>query len=116
MKPITYKYNKYGAAKQEYDGYNYDSRMEASQAMELDFRLKAKEFVKWERQVRLDLTAHGMHVCYYKMDFVITHHDGHKEYIEVKGMKTYAWQIKWKLLKAQLAAEEPSSIMTLVTK
>jgi len=76
--------------------------------------LKQKEFKKWDRQHKIELRAYNKHICNYYIDFVITHHDGTLEYIEVKGFETNTWRMKWKLTKAKLEAEEPRNKLTLV--
>lgn len=101
--------NKYNAKKQEYGGHLYDSKLEASYAAEFDTMLKAGELTKVERQVTLSLKAYGQHICNYKIDFILTHKDGHREYAEIKGMELPLWRMKWRLLEAQLAETEPSA-------
>ena len=114
---MTYKrqyQNKYGAVKQTYNGYSYDSKKEAAYAMELDLRIKAKDIKSWDRQKKIELEAYGKHICNYYIDFVITHNDGKKEYVEVKGFETDLWKLKWKMFVAKLREEEPSAVATLV--
>lgn len=106
--------NKYGAVKQTYDGYNYDSKLEARYAQELDLRVKAKDITSWERQKTLHLTAHGKPICTYRIDFVINHNDNSIEYVELKGFETPVWRLKWKLFEAQMAVEEPTATLTIV--
>ena len=105
--------NKYGAKKTHYNGVKYHSRFEAECSEILDTRLKAKDIAKVERQVKIDLQAYGKHITNYFMDFVITHNDGHKEYIEAKGQETDAWKLKFKMTEAWLEQEEPTSELTL---
>jgi hypothetical protein len=96
---------KYRNIRTELGGVTYDSKFEASFAAELNLRLRAKDIKKVERQVRLELFSGRFHICDYKIDFVVTHNDGVKEYIEVKGVETRDWKLKWKLLEAQMDAE-----------
>lgn len=105
---------KYKNVKQTYNGYSYMSKLEAQQAFELDCRLKAKEIISWERQVKIDLQAYGKHICNYYIDFVATRKDGVREYIEVKGMETDVWKIKWKMFSAKMAIEDPKAILTII--
>lgn len=109
-------YNKYGRKKTEYNGYNYDSKFEAEVAQDLDLKLKVGEITNVEKQVKISLQAYGKHITNYFIDFVVTHKDGHLEYIEVKGLALDTWKLKWKMLEAKLALEEPSSEMTLIQK
>lgn len=109
-------YNKYGAKKSTYNGYNYDSKLEANVAQDLDTRLKAKDIKHVEKQVKIPLQAYGKHITNYFIDFVITHNDGHLEYLEVKGMETDVWKLKWKMLEAKLDQEDKSAEMTIIKK
>lgn len=105
---------KYKNVKQTYNGYSYMSKLEAQQAFELDCRLKAKEIISWERQVKIDLQAYGKHICNYYIDFVATRKDGVKEYIEVKGFETDVFKIKYKMFKAKMSIEDPSAQLIIV--
>jgi hypothetical protein len=105
--------NKYGAKKTDYSGVKYHSRFEAECAEILDTRLRAKDIKKVERQVKIDLRAYDEHMTNYFIDFVITHNDGHREYIEAKGAETDLWKLKFKMLEAKLKNEEPDAELTL---
>ena len=112
---MTYKYaTKYHNVRQTYNGYSYMSKLEAGQAFELDVRMKAGEIISWERQVKIDLQAYGKHICNYYIDFVATRKDGIKEYIEVKGMETDVWKMKWKMFEAKMAIEDPRAELIIV--
>lgn len=90
------------------------SKLEAQQAFELDCRLKAKEIKSWSRQVKIELSAYGKHICNYYIDFVAIRKDGVKEYIEVKGMETDVWKLKWKMFTAKMAIEDPRAELIIV--
>jgi len=105
---------KYGNKKQTYNGISYHSKLESGYAQELDLRKKAKDIKDWRRQVKIDLTAHGKHICNYYIDFVIEHNDGSEEYVEVKGFETDVWRMKWKMFEAQMEAENPRAKLTIV--
>lgn len=107
-------FNKYGAKKTEYNGHRYDSKFESQIAQDLDTRLKAKDIQEVERQVKIPLEAYGKHIFNYIIDFVITHNDGHKEYLEAKGYETDLWKAKWKMLEAKLELEDKTAEMTLL--
>ena len=92
--------SKYGAKRTEHNGIQYHSKKEAGYAVELDLRLKAGDIKGWERQVKIPLDVNGYHIANYMIDFVITHNDGVKEYVEVKGFETEVWRLKWKLFEA----------------
>lgn len=107
-------FNKFGAKKSTYNGFNYDSKFEANVAQDLDLRLRVGEIKGIERQVKIPLVAYGKHITNYFIDFVVTHNDGHLEYVEAKGYETDVWKMKWKMLEGKLALEDPSAEMTLI--
>lgn len=92
--------NKFGAVKQTYRGYSYDSKLEAQYASQLDWMIKAKEVEKWERQVKISLDINGVHIANYFIDFKVYFTDGRIEFHEVKGAETEVWKMKWKISKA----------------
>jgi hypothetical protein len=94
------KKNKYNASSTTYNGLKYDSKLEANYAEELDYRVKAGEIIKWERQVKLDLQINGFHITNYFIDFKEYHADGTIMYTEVKGLKMQPWIMKWRMLNA----------------
>lgn len=110
---VYFKNNKFGAKRQAYNGVHYHSGLEAQIAQELDLRIKAKDIKSVERQVKISLTAHGKHIANYYIDFIITHNDGSREYLEVKGYATDVWKMKWKMLEAQLEDTEPGAVLTV---
>jgi len=106
-------YNKYGAKKSDYNGIKYDSKLEANFAQHFDTMLAAGELTKIERQVKIELYAYDSKICNYFIDFILYHKDGTKEYAEVKGLAMPLWKMKWKMLEAKVARDEPNSIMTV---
>jgi hypothetical protein len=50
--------------------------------------------------VRIPLAVNGRSVCTYVVDFKITHDNGELEYLEIKGVRTRDWLLKWKLFDA----------------
>ena len=108
--------NKYHAQSTQYEGTTYHSKFEAAYAAALDLSVKAGEIKSWERQVKLDLKVNGIHITNYYIDFVVTHNDGSREFIECKGFATAEWQMKWRLLEATFDQfkQSPDDIMTLV--
>lgn len=100
-----YRWNKFNNRNCEYNGYIYDSRLEADYAQELDLRLKAKEIIKWERQFKVSIDINGYHVCNYFVDFKIYENDGSFTLIECKGIETETWRLKRKLLEAVFLEE-----------
>ena len=95
MKP-----NKYHSKNTMYNGYNYDSKLEASYAIELDWLIKAKQVTSFERQHKIDILVNSVHICNYFIDFKVFYPDGHIEFVEIKGVETDVWKIKWKLAQA----------------
>lgn len=106
--------NKYGAVRQTYNGYSYHSKKEAAFAQELDWRVKAKDIKRWERQKKIELKVYEKLICNYFIDFVVYHNDDTKEYVEVKGFETDVWRLKWKLFEAIYKVKEPASKLTIV--
>lgn len=101
------------AKKNNYNGYIYDSKFEASYAKELDLRVKAKDIKNYDRQVTLELIVNGYIVCRYRIDFIVYHNDGIIEYVECKGWPTEVWKIKWKLFEA-LYSDKPKAKLTII--
>lgn len=94
--------NKYSAVKQTYNGYSYDSKLEAKYAYELDMRKKTGEIKEITKQKKIELYVNGKHVANNYVDFLIELPDGSLELHEVKGFPTAEWKLKRKILEAQL--------------
>ena len=92
--------NKFGAVKQTYNGFSYDSKREAEYAAQLDWMKEAGEIKSWERQYKISIDINGLHICNYFVDFLVVLPDDRIEYHEVKGYETALWRLKWKLSKA----------------
>jgi hypothetical protein len=97
-----------------YNGDKYDSVGEKEYAIVLDFQKKAGDIKDWQRQVKIDLKTNGKHITSYFIDFIVEHLDGTKELVEYKGFRTYHWQIKYRLLEAQLQDIYPGAKLTLI--
>lgn len=95
-----YKRNKYNAKSTHYNGRYYDSKLEASYAMELDWRIKASEIKEVTPQYKISLDVNDVHIANYYMDFKVILTDGTIEMHEVKGAETPLWRMKWRLAKA----------------
>lgn len=106
--------NKYGAHSASFMGVSYHSTAEANYAQELELRKRAGEIKDWKRQVKIPLDVNGFHIANYFIDFLVTHKDDSEEYIEVKGMETPEWQLKWKLTEAIFSKEKPYAVLTVV--
>lgn len=99
-----------GAVRTEYRGTVYASKSEAHYAMYLDALLRAKKIKAWEGQVRVPLIVNGAKVCVMVPDFLVTHRNGLREYVEVKGFETPVYKLKAKLF----AALHPDAHYTVV--
>jgi predicted nuclease of restriction endonuclease-like RecB superfamily len=81
----------------------YDSKKEADFAKQLDLRLKAKDIKYWigdKKVLRFPVIVNGRKICTYTPDFEITHNNGLVEYVDVKGVRTPIFNLKWKLIQA----------------
>jgi hypothetical protein len=101
---IERKVSKYRAIKTNYGGYNYASKLEASQAYELDIRLKAGEIAGWSRQFKVEMpiyNKHGelVHTVNHKVDFRVEELDGCYTLIETKGLITSDYVFRRNLLE-----------------
>lgn len=110
------KASKYNNKSSVHNGLSYHSAFEASYAAELDWRVKAGDIVRWERQVKLDLKVNGHHINNYYIDFIVHHHDGSREFVEVKGAELEPWKTNWKILEATFDdfKEHPDDRMTVI--
>lgn len=106
--------NKYNAKKQRYNGRTYDSKLEASYAMELDWRKRAGEIKEIIPQYKIDLRVNGKHICNYYMDFKLIMADDSVEFHEVKGFEADLWKMKWRITEATLHEIEPNAKLVLV--
>lgn len=112
----TKKKNKYNAKKQSFNGVKYDSTLEAKVAEDLEWQLKAGELVEVKRQVKIPIYVNGVLVCSYYIDFVTTDKHGSKKYIEVKGLETELWKLKWKLCQALSNQIDPGAEWVIIKK
>jgi hypothetical protein len=81
-------------------GHIHDSRGEAAYCDILFAKKKAGEIKDYERQKMYDLKVNGVRICGHRVDFVVTHNDGHIEVEEYKGFLTEIWALKHKLFEA----------------
>ncbi len=108
--------NKYHAKSTIYNGSVYHSKFEAAYAFELDLRVKAGDIKSWDRQVKLDLKVNGHHINNYYIDFIITHNDESREFVECKGLELEPWRTNWKILEATFKdfQKHPDDRLTLI--
>jgi hypothetical protein len=91
---------KYRSKWTEYAGIKFQSKREADYCAELDLRIRAGELHAYRRQVPIALTVNEKLICRLIIDFELRHVDGSLEYVEVKGLPTPAFRLKWKLFDA----------------
>lgn len=108
------KQNKYNAKSIYYKGEFYHSKKEAAYAMELDLRVKAKEVIRWERQVKISLDIGDYHITNYFVDFRVYLKNGDIELTEVKGFETEIYRLKRKLLEAIYLPAHPEESYVVV--
>jgi hypothetical protein len=94
------KRNKYNATKTTYRGFTYDSTKEARYSLYLDSEQYAGRVKDYKRQFKMSLDLNGVHIANYYADFLIEHDNGVKEIVDVKGMITDLFRLKWKLAQA----------------
>ena len=91
--------SKYRAVRQTYNGVNYDSKLEASRAYELDMLVKAGEIKGYDRQFKVDLyfyNKRGEQIPFksWKVDFRVHNNDGSFTLEEVKGLELADFKMK----------------------
>lgn len=103
--------NKYHAVKTEIDGITFDSKKEAAFYWELKMRQRAGEIKHFEVKPKIEIqpafvlpNGEKVGAIVYIPDYVINHNDGVVEIVDVKGMVTEVFKIKWKMLKYLLRA------------
>lgn len=97
--------NKYNNTKTVIDGIKFDSKQEGLYYVSLKQRLKDGEIKKFDLQPAYELLPKipkvNRAIVYYG-DFLIYHNDGTKEIVDVKGVKTAVFQLKYNLLLHKL--------------
>lgn len=78
----------------------FDSQFEQRKYIELKHMTQKGLIKDFMIQVPLDLICNGYKVCNYFMDFIVVHNDETIELIEMKGLSTPTWALKWKILHA----------------
>lgn len=67
------------------DGIKFQSVREADEYTELTRRVRAGDILKFDRQKKYEFIVNGVKVSSYKADFVVYHHDGSREVVDVKS-------------------------------
>lgn len=99
--------SKYNSIKVTIDGITFDSRKEANYYCELKMLRMAGVVKDFDMQVPFTLLdgykrkGKAVRGIKYYADFVVTYVDGHKEVVDVKGVRTDVYKLKKKLLLAK---------------
>ena len=93
------KIPKYRNVKTEVDGIKFDSKKEAARYQELKTLEKAGEINGLTLQPKYELKVNGEKICYYIGDFGYIE-NGSVVIEDVKGVRTHAYRIKSKLMRA----------------
>jgi len=93
-------YRKYGNKRTEVDGFTFDSKAEAARWQQLTLLQRAGEIRNLQRQVSYPIVVNGVKVCTYCADFVYEDARGNRITEDTKGVKTPAYNLKKKLMKA----------------
>lgn len=93
---------KYGNIITEIDDIKFHSKKEAEYYSILKLRKQSGDIKDFQRQIKFDLIANEMKIGTYTIDFKIIHNDDTMEWVEVKGMATEEWILKWNLLLTML--------------
>ncbi len=97
-----------------YNGHYMASKMEARYAGYIDLLKKAGEIKDWNYQPRIEVYLYGKKLWAYNLDFELIHNDGSSELVEVKGLETRDWKMKWKVSTIIWEKEHPEQPLTLV--
>jgi hypothetical protein len=96
--------SKYGNIKTSYNGRTFDSKLEATWAGHLDMMklsVNPKQRVtEVEYQYKMPIVVNGFKICTYIADFRVTFADRHVEIWDAKGVRTYVYKLKAKLVEA----------------
>lgn len=97
--------NKFNNVKTKLDGYTFDSKKEAAYYQQLKLLKQAGKIHNFCPQPSFELQPafvdkDGTHIraITYKADFIVFH-DGYTEIVDVKGIQTEVFKMKWKILK-----------------
>lgn len=96
--------SKYGNIPITLSGYRFDSKREGYRWLELRQQEIEGKITKLARQVVFPLIINGQLICKYRADFVY-HRNGLRIIEDSKGVRTDAYRIKAKLMKAILDIE-----------
>jgi len=119
--------NKFGAKKVTIDNIKFDSKAEAKKYQELKLLLRAKKIKNLNLQPKFKILDSAIYECnftknnktkisdlYYTPDFAYTTLDNKIIIIEVKGVKTEAYQIRKKMFLNLMKSYEVSEFHEIV--
>ena len=95
--------SKYRNIKNMYNGVLYDSMKESAFARDLDLRVRANDIKSWvgdKKKLKFQIAVNGKRICTYTPDFMIVSNDNSIEYLDIKGVETTVFKLKWKLIQA----------------
>lgn len=99
---------KYGNKKVTIDGHKFDSKMEADYYYHLKVAKDKNEIRDFNVHTKVTLQpafrfkGKAVSAITYTPDFIVYHHNGEVDYVDVKGVKTNEFRIKEKMFKFQL--------------
>lgn len=113
--------NKFKAVRQSYNGYSYDSKLEAQWAANLDILKRAGEIADWDRQFKVEMIAHDSQgipriTMTHKVDFRVHELDGSFTLLEVKGFETADYRTRARWLKKLWLIDRPNYRYEVVKK
>jgi len=81
----------------------------------LRLRKIAGDIEDYRVEVTIPLELDGVKLGTYRIDFIVNHNDGTREYLEAKGLFFQKFKRDWKILEGMLR-NDPKAKMTIVTK
>lgn len=114
-----FKRNKYNAQKVKILGRSFDSKFEASVAVDLEERKQRGEILDYDCQYKVEMWAYtkdGKPAMRknHKVDFRIHHHDKSYELLEAKGVETSDYKDRRNWLETFWLPEHPDHYYTVV--
>lgn len=109
---------KYRNKKVVFDGIQWDSIKERDYYLQLCLRKRAKDIIDFKikpKQILQEgfrIQGKAIQAITYTPDFVI-YHTGKTEFVDVKGVRTESFNLKWKMLQYKYRAD-PNYIFSIV--
>jgi len=99
------KASKYRNVKTESSGIVFDSKKESKRYEELKLMERAGEIRNLTLQPKYPIIVEGIKICVYRADFTYQTKQGQTVVEDVKGIRTQAYGIKKKLMRAVYSIE-----------